>query len=386
MGDCKIKVLHICGGGVRSGIEAYVLGLVKAFRNTSINILVAPLRYGVFTEELKEHGLRPIELLKRFRGDPSVFLKLALILKTEKIDIVHTHGENGNFYGRAVAKLMGRKVVSTVHSHLREALVDMSADAWLRTLVYKQDLFFSFLNDRMVATSNRIAAELEQNGVRRGRISVIHSGIDIKADTDWQASFKEGERNHFRVQQGIQKNDFVVGTVGRIAPVKNHSMLIEAAEFALKVRRSMKFMIVGDGPSSKTVRKSIDERGLTPFFILPGWQKDVRPYLGCLDAFVMTSITEGLNITLIQAMAMGIPVISTNVGSISEIIQDGVNGFLVPLEPPNLLADKIMELSNNQLVASRLARKAFSDVAGQFDISVCAAKYERLYETLLGHA
>ena len=102
MGDDKIKVLHICGGGVRSGIEAYVLGLVKAFRNTSTHVLVAPLRYGVFTEELKEYGLKPMEILKRFRGDPSVFLKLASILKSEKIDIVHTHGENDN---RLIARI-----------------------------------------------------------------------------------------------------------------------------------------------------------------------------------------------------------------------------------------------------------------------------------------
>jgi glycosyltransferase involved in cell wall biosynthesis len=134
-------------------------------------------------------------------------------------------------------------------------------------------------------------------------------------------------------------------------------MLIEAADLALKIRRSMKFMIVGDGPSFKSIMKSIDERGLTPFFILPGWQKDVRPYLGSLDAFVMTSVTEGLNITLIQAMAMGIPVISTHVGSIPEIIQDGINGWLVPLTPSNLLADRIMELSHDQSLANRFARK-----------------------------
>lgn len=381
--DRKINVLQVCGGGVRSGIETYVLNLARGFRNSPFNILISPLRYGLFTKELREHDIEPIELLKRFRGDPSVFFKIASIIKRKQIDIVHAHGENGNFYARIVAKLMGRKVVSTVHSHLKEALVDMSANPWLRTLIYKQDLFFSLLCDKVVAPSHRIARELERNGVNRGKITVIHSGIDVKTFASWAESFKERDRRIFRARLGLEDDEFLVGTVGRVAPVKNHTLLVEAAELALKMRHRMRFIVIGDGPLFEELKELIDHRGLKQFFILPGWQRDVKQYLGSLDAFVMTSITEGLNITLVKAMAMGIPVISTDVGSISELIQNNINGFLVPLRSPNLLAGRILELYNNRSLGKKLAERGFKYVADHFDISTSVAKYGHMYETLM---
>jgi glycosyltransferase involved in cell wall biosynthesis len=381
--DSKINVLQICGGGVRSGIETYVLNLARSFRDTPFNIVICPLRYGLFTEELREEGFEPKEVLKRFRGDPCVFRKIASIIRKEDIKIVHTHGENGNLYGRIVGKLLGKKVVSTIHSHLREALVDMSGIPWVRTLAYRQDLFFNFLSDRIVAPSNAIAEELVQNGVTPERITLIHSGVEVKAFADWAADFKRKERMRLRHQLEVSDDDFLVGTVGRVAPVKNHALLIKAARIANQRNKKLKFMIIGHGPLFEEVKEMIASNGLNPFFLLPGWQRDVKPYLGILDAFAMTSLTEGLNITVIKAMAMRIPVISTNGGSLPELVKNGVTGLVVPLGAPDLLSARIIDLYKNPSLMRRLTEMAFQYVSEHFDVSYSQVQYARLYKTLV---
>jgi glycosyltransferase involved in cell wall biosynthesis len=381
--DSKINVLQICGGGVRSGIETYVLNLARSFKDTPFNIIISPLRYGLFTEELREEGFEPREVLKRFRGDPSVFPKIATIIRKEGIKIVHTHGENGNLYGRIVGKLLGKKVVSTIHSHLREALVDMSGIPLVRTLAYRQDLFFNFLSDRIVTTSNAIARELVQNGVTPERITVIHTGVEVKTFANWAADFKRKERTRLRHQLEVSDEDFLVGTVGRVAPVKNYALLIKAARIAHQRNKKLKFMIVGHGRLFDEVKEMIASNGLSPFFLLPGWQRDIKPYLGVLDAFAMTSLTEGLNITVIKAIAMGIPVITTNGGSLPELVRDGVTGFVVPLGAPDLLAARILDLYKDPSLRRRLTVRAFQDASEHFDISYFQVQYAHLYKTLV---
>jgi len=178
---------------------------------------------------------------------------------------------------------------------------------------------------------------------------------------------------------GLHRNDFVIGSVGRIAPIKGHKYLIQAAEKVIKEVANAKFLIVGDGPIRDEMEELSVRLGLDERVIFTGMREDVPEVLSIMDVFVLPSINEGMGRALVEAMAMGLPCVASSVGGVPEVVTDGETGLLVPAEDPSALAEAIIRLAKDKKLAQKIAkagqRKARSDFGAKTMVDRISAVY-----------
>ena len=165
----------------------------------------------------------------------------------------------------------------------------------------------------------------------------------------------------------------MVGIIARLAEVKDHGSFIDAAEIVLKGCPGVKFLIVGDGPMREQLQSRIREKALGEKILLPGYVSDLKPIWSVLDLFVLTSLSEGFPVSILEAFAAGLPVIATRVGGIPEILKEGENGFLVEPGQPGQIAEKILLLLKNEFLINKI-REGAEQTAHSFQIEKMAGQ------------
>lgn len=357
-----VKILHVFGGGVRSGIETYVISIAKGLNKDGMETILTPLKAGIFIEEAEGIGLKVRKLEKRFKGDPSVIQMLVKIIKEEKIDIIHTHGENGNFYGRIAAKIYKTpRLITTVHTFYRETLRDRYKLSWMRNFAYWQDILTSKLCDAIIAVNNSIRDNLVTAGVNRKKIKVIPNGIDV----DNYENVTSGSAE-LKVSLGLKGNEIVIGTAGRLSLVKNIETLLLAGKEVIKAIPEVRLVIIGDGPQMQYLKKLSLKLGISGYVIFTGWQMDITKYLSIMDIFVNTSLIEGSSFAILEAMALTKPVIATNVGGNPELIVAGETGHLTPFNDANALTSSILDILEDKDKALQMGKAGRKQVETHF--------------------
>jgi glycosyltransferase involved in cell wall biosynthesis len=170
-----------------------------------------------------------------------------------------------------------------------------------------------------------------------------------------------------------------IGIIGRLAAVKDHKNLINAFKLAREKLKNIELMIVGDGPLKQELESYVQEMGLAESVVFTGARRDIAQLLSGFDIFILSSLDEGMPITLLEAMAAGVPVIATKVGGIPEIVVDGKTGFLVPPQAPDKLAEKIYLLLENGKLADLMGKEGRKSVDENFSIGKMVSKYEAIY-------
>jgi glycosyltransferase involved in cell wall biosynthesis len=196
-------------------------------------------------------------------------------------------------------------------------------------------------------------------------------------------SIAADENRRLRTELGIASTDPVIGVVGSLYPVKGHHHLLAAVPQVLRVYPQATFLIVGKGDLEDSLREEVMRRGLERAVRFLGYREDVPNLLSIMDIFVLPSLSEGLSLALLEAMAAGKPVVATNVGGNPELVRDGVTGFSVPPQDPDAIAGGILSLLGDER-----RRKIFGDNGRQrvkqyFSLEAMADNYQKLYETCL---
>jgi glycosyltransferase involved in cell wall biosynthesis len=226
---------------------------------------------------------------------------------------------------------------------------------------------------RVMAVSEAIVSDLEARGVRpRGGALLVHGGVDFKAFSGVAPS-----RESLRDQLQIPKDAVVIGTVGRLTPVKGYDVLVAAAEALVKRRLPIRVLIGGEGRLRPILEAEIKSRGLEGSVSLVGFQSDVRGFLSSLDVYVQSSRSEGFGISLLEALAVGLPCVATDVGGTAELL-GGDTGVLVPAEDAGSLAEALERLCSPS-VRSSVARNAV-EVAARYSIDITAKKWAEIYD------
>ncbi len=226
---------------------------------------------------------------------------------------------------------------------------------------------------RVIAVSQAVADSLRQNSViDSSRITVIHNGIDT-------------DRFARSVTAG---GDVLVGTVGHLAPIKGQDIFVRAAALVSAHRSNLHFVVIGEDKSPdmayrRSLEKLIADLGLKKLVAMPGWHDDMNAILSSLTLFVSTARSEPFGLAIVEAMAMGLPIIATRSEGASEIIEDGVTGKLVPLDDPEALAHAIIDLLDNPTESSRLAHNAQRVARDRYSLARMARDTERLYREVL---
>jgi glycosyltransferase involved in cell wall biosynthesis len=182
----------------------------------------------------------------------------------------------------------------------------------------------------------------------------------------------------------VLEDAFVVLQVARLDPIKDHATALRAIELANRRNAPVHLFIVGEGPQRAEIERHIRNRSLRQRVTMLGLRNDVRTLLAATDAFLLTSVSEGIPVTVLEAMAAGVPVVATNVGGLPELVCDGTTGLLAPPGDASKLAEAILRLADAPALASQLAARAKRRVEMEFSESRMIEAYGRIYAEMLG--
>jgi L-malate glycosyltransferase len=366
---CVCQIVHSLRVG---GAELLAINLARRLRGSCRFLFVCLDEEGPLAKTLRQEGF-PVHVVGRRPGaDVRCSLRLARILSREKVDLIHAHQYAPFFYG-ITARLLSRRpsVLFTEHGRTFPDHPRLKRILANRLLLERRD--------RVTGVGQVIRQVLIDNeGIPPNRIQVIYNGIETARFT------RSAEvRAAIRGQWGLAPTDFAVIQVARLDPVKDHAAAIRAAERVAARAESVHFFFVGDGPERAEVEAMVRYRNLERRVHVLGTRGDVPKLLQAADAALLTSRSEGIPLTLIEAMAAGLPVVSTRVGGVGEVIEDGLQGYLVEPGDDSALADRLLRLAHDSVLCEQMGRNGRMRANALFSESRMNEEYARLYEEML---
>lgn len=358
-----MKKVVICVPSLAAGgAEKFAVDLVVALDKSKFKVMVAITRSKIesFLEQiLEQSGIQIIDLSGK--DYPTMLLKQLRFLREEKPDVVHA--QTGSVLHMMMAcKLCNVPVrLYTVHNEA-ELLYGNSK---LKKGIYK--LGFSFFNFKPVAICPTVKQTLIKDmKIAPNQIATVNNGVDIKRFTPVEAACRDG--------RAIR-----IISVGTLYWIKNQSMTIRAVSTLHELGYRVELTLLGDGIDREKIRNEIKERKAEHYIFALGTKKNVEDYLRQSDIYVSSSKTEGLPLSILEAMACGLPIVATNAGGTRDIVIDGENGFLIQVDDEYTLEKRLIDL-----IKSKDMREAFSkksrEKAEEWCIQNCVAGYEKLYE------
>jgi glycosyltransferase involved in cell wall biosynthesis len=290
--------------------------------------------------------------------------------------VVHTHKAKAGAIGRLAAFACRTPVrVHTFHGHVLHGYFGSFKSAVFAAV----ERALARITSRLVTPSERLADELATTyriGAR-DRFQTIPLGFDLEPFLQ-----AEQHRGRLREELGLGRDARLVAIVGRMVPVKDHATFLAAASHLARRRPDVRFVLVGGGELEAQVRASVSRSGLGDRTHFLGWRRDLPLICADLDVSVISSLNEGTPVSLIEAMAAGVPVVSTRVGGVADVLRDGARGFLVPPREPEALANAIeLALSAEARARSQTFR---AEVAQEFGAGRLCRDLAKLYLELLG--
>jgi len=368
-----LAVLH----GVLSldvgGLERIVVDLASIAAGRQRVEVVTVERPGMLAEGVRLNGVPVHDLGKPPGRRKDWIAKAEECLTRIRPDVVHTHQIGAAWYLGPAAKRLGIPVLHTEHGNVFAREPGIRAQIKNR-LLYRRT---AEVVNRFCCVSQEIADAMARwRTVPRSKIRIVPNGVDLGTD-------RELSRGKVRGDLGIPDSAWVVGTVGRLHEVKRQDLLLRAA-FGLS-RRAIDawVLLVGEGPERKALEALVQELGIAERTRFVGYQSDPRPYLSAMDAFALTSRSEGFPVSLLEAWTCGLPTVCTAVGGIPNIVSDRVDGLLVPSGDVPAIEAALQLLANDPELAQRLGRAGLSRVRQDYSLQRMAETYEGLYRDLV---
>lgn len=369
----KINLLHIYQNSKIGGVQQQLLSILKEYDREIITptfCCFAPK--GEIGIEIEKLGIDLVALNRsRYnKFSPGILMDLYKLVKKKNIHIIRTHRYRANLYGRLAAWFAGSPVIiASVHDNYR-------TDRRLGRRIINRIL--SKITDRMVAVSEAIKNDIiKYDNIEPSKILVIPNGIDTKKF--------DPERKFINVREelSIKTDDIVVGFIGRLVPAKGLEYLIDAVLHLKDKYKKLKLIIIGNGSIINDLKDNTRKNKVHKHVIFTGERRDIPDILSCIDIFVMPSVAEGLPNALLEAMAMGKPVVATKVGGIPEVIQNGINGLLVPPHDAGSLAEAIISLIDNDNLAKKIGQASREFILEHYSIRSTVHKWQSLYISIL---
>jgi len=373
----RIKVLQVNAGYARRGAELHAINLALGLRESPrVQMSMVIFFDNEMAREARTLGLDVRLIEKRFRGDPSLVFRLARLIRSEGFRIVHTHLMNGNFYGRLAALMAGNcRVVSTIHNY-KDAL--FTPHEWVKTIFYRQDILMGRMSDRIISVTDGLRTQMIKDGLPEDLIEVIPNSIDLDfyspASTDRHAARKE---------LGLDNSSFVVGTAGALAKEKRLDLFLDMAGEMLKAGIKARFVLVGEGYLEQELREQARRMGIEKAVVFTGYRSDLPMVLSAMDAFVLSSETETTSVVVVEAMAMGKPVVVMEAGDVAEAFTDGVSGYLVPAGDTGRMTKALIGLAQDPGKAETMGKAGMKEAREKYGRDEALKRVVNIYERVL---
>jgi glycosyltransferase involved in cell wall biosynthesis len=349
----KLNIAHVTSAtNLVYGAVHSMMTLAQAQREAGHNVQFITFEGKPLNDELTNLGWRHTSFRVRFKIDPLAVFQMARFFKKEKIDIVHTHLSTSSVNGCMAARMAKVPCVATVHG--------MSGK-----------LSFTFA-DHLIGVSEGVKQHLINQGIKPERISAIYNGVDIPHDLLRKAE----ARNKF----GISMDAIVFGTVSRLTPLKGIEFSIRAFAEIHQAIPSSVYLLVGDGDRSEEYKQLAIELGIQDCVLFLGYQAKVFEPLAAMDIFLFPSLKEAMGISVVEALAVGLPVVSSNVGGLPEVVTANV-GSLVPPEDSVAMAREAIAIANGDIAKLSIAAKDRAQT--MFSVQNMLMQTISVYEQLL---
>lgn len=364
----KHKVMHITYDMRIGGTEMVIKNIIDGCDRNKFEMVVlcieSPL--GPFADELKNNGIEFFQLSRQPGFDINLIKQIRRTIKSNQVDIIHCHQYTPWVYGVIAAAFSKTKVIFTEHGRFYP-----DSSSWKRKLI---NPILNLFTDQVTAISKATKQALvEFENIPKKSIEVVYNGIAaleiIQSDVD-----------KLKKELAIPENHSVLGTIARFDPIKNHTMMLEAFALVLEQRPNTTLIIVGDGDERENIETSIKRQNLANNVILSGYQSKPHNYLALMDIYLLSSLSEGTSMTLLEAMSISKPCIVTDAGGNSEVVINNQNGFVTKNDDTDAFAKAISTLLTTPEQSSEFGKNSKGRFNQLFSENVMNEKFSSLYQ------
>jgi exopolysaccharide biosynthesis polyprenyl glycosylphosphotransferase len=360
VGARSIRVLLVITGLATGGATNVVLDIARHLRSRpefEVELITGPIPPG-----RNDVTHRAFEMDIPTRVVPSLVNRISPLTNFKAVsdlykimvrgeyDIVHTHSSVAGIVGRFAALAAGIPII--LH-HVHGWALHSGMSSWTKWIYLTLERVAAHFTDRIITVAGPDIQKGHEQGIgKEEKFTLIHNGIDLEKFR------RNSPEKKLRKELGLEPNSKVVGMVGRLDEQKNPLDLIRAAAVVVKSRPDVQFLVVGDGNLRPECESLIAELGLQGKFLLPGFRDDVARIMPMLSITAMSSLWEGLPLAFMEAMSAGKPIVANDVDGASDVVKEGETGFLVPPHQPEVMAERILTLLNDEPLSERMGEVA----------------------------
>ena len=362
----KIRVAHVSASLHYGGKENGVVNLVNRLDPAIFeNYIFTYVRGGALARRVDPTRCRVVELGDKLGGDYRLYFKLAREFRRYRIHIAHTHSWATVMEGIIGARLA--RVPIIIHGEHGTMKTETKLHIQIQRALWRTA-------DQMLAVSNVLRENLQrQFNFPKEKIRVVANGVDLSRF----ALARQGD--DYKTRLGLPANALVFGAIGRVVPVKAYPTLLQAAKLIFNEMPAAHLVMVGDGPQLETLVQLAEEYQMASRVHFLGARKDVPEILRAFDVFVLSSESEGMSNTILEAMASARPVVATAVGGNPELVVDGETGLLVPPHDPSAMAAAITKLLRDTEWCRQMGWLGRRRVEEKFSLEVMVQNYANVY-------
>lgn len=371
----EVKIMHVVHSFGMGGLENGIVNLINLMNKDLFSHSICCMtNSGVFADRIRRDDVKIFELHKKSGNDFTLPIKMKQIFTKENVHIVHARGW-GTYLESLIASKLTRSVKGCVFGFHGKTFEDLNVENKRRARIQR---ILSLFTDKILTLSQSMKLDYSQAvGINEDKISVIWNGVDLSRFA------VNVDRTLERLKLGFSANNFIIGCVARIDPVKDIGTLLKAFSLASKKYTNLKLLIVGDGSSLPLLKRDADYMGLNDTVVFTGIRDDVPVLLKIMDLYVQPSLYEGVSNTILEAMASGLPVVATNVGGNPEIVIDNATGLLIPPGNAEILKDTILSFYNDPEKIKKFGSAGLNRAQTEFSMERMIDSYEKFYKTLV---
>ncbi|MCD6459052.1 glycosyltransferase family 4 protein [bacterium] len=374
------KIIHICSSLVYGGGEEHVRTILAYLQNRGVPVCAAVPEGTQLYNILKKTGIEVFPLYIGHKFHIKSVYKLCGLLRAHCITLIHTHNRREDLIGAICAKMLNIASVTTIHDRIN---MDQNGN---KVVSFGSSVYHFILRncfDALITVSKATYDDISACAkVNREKVYHVINGLDLKR------IIPSINKNVMKRKIGLNENKKIIGFVARI---RNSSFgkkgilyLIEAAVEVAKYYPNSKFVVSGeDDEAAKILKKICAKKKISDYFVFLGYRKDVIDIMQCFDMLICPSLFEGLPRVVLESMALGVPVIGSNVDGIPEVIDDGKCGYLVQPKDASALADRILRLLKNQDTLLKFGKNSAEKIKKQFRAELSAEQTEQIYIKIL---
>ena len=375
------KIFYISGTTLPGGGPEHIYQLLKRLNKNEWEVVLCTFNDGYYWEKFNSIGVRTYNLSLRILS-PKAACKLFFILQKEKPDLIHTHGKGPGLYGRIISTFLNTPTVHTFHGFRYKNIPVFSR--WIHLAV--ENLLTLFTDQHIfVSTGEKNRARVlkfldEENS------TVIHNGVDYEyirnLPTSRSTALKLSNSENWEPNK-------ILGTISRLSPEKGVLILLEAFSKAIKYNPNIRLIIVGGCPEEHKnyhlkIKNFIDKENVSEYIRVLGYRQDALEILKCCDYYISPSLSEGLPISILEAIASSIPTIATEITGNTDIICNSVFGILAEPNSSESLYKAIVKMVQlNPSEIEVITRNAFNRVKNNFSVNEMANQTILLYNHVL---